>query len=125
MDISKQIEYWKNGAINDIDSAELLIKNGKYLHGLFFCHLVIEKIIKAHVAKDTGEVPPKSHNIIWLVDKTKIKLLREQRIFLGKLMIYQIEGRYPEYYPENPTKTEAIELLNKTNELLKWFREKL
>ncbi len=51
MDIKKQIEYWKNGAINDIDTAELLINNGKYLHGLFFCHLVIEKIIKAHVVK--------------------------------------------------------------------------
>jgi len=125
MDIAKQVEYWKNGAINDVDSAELLINNGKFLHGLFFCHLVIEKIIKAHVAKDTGEVPPKSHNLILLVDKTKIKLTREQRIFLGKLMIYQIEARYPEYYPENPTNTETIELLNRTKELLKWFREKL
>ncbi len=74
MDIAKQIEYWKKGAINDIDSAELLINNGKYLHGLFFCHLVIEKIIKAHVAKDTGEVPPKSHNLVWLLNKTKALL---------------------------------------------------
>ncbi len=27
MDINKQIEYWKSGAVNDIDTAELLIKN--------------------------------------------------------------------------------------------------
>lgn len=51
MNINKQIEYWKSGAVNDIDTAELLIRNNKLLHGLFFCHLVIEKIIKAHVVK--------------------------------------------------------------------------
>ena len=125
MDINNQIEYWKNGAIYDIDTAALLVNNGKYLHGLFFCHLVMEKIIKAHVAKDTGEVPSKSHNLIWLTDKTKIELTREQKVFFAKLMTYQIEGRYPEYYPENPIKTEAIELLIKRTEQLKWFRKKL
>ncbi len=46
IDIDKQIEYWRSGALNDIDTAVLLIKNNKILHGLFFCHLVIEKIIK-------------------------------------------------------------------------------
>lgn len=69
MDIDKQIEYWKSGAVNDIDTAELLINNNKLLHGLFFCHLVIEKIIKAHVAKDTKNIPPKIHNLNWLLKK--------------------------------------------------------
>lgn len=70
-------------------------------------------------------MPPKSHNLIWLIDKIKIDFSEDLKIFLGKLIIYQIEGRYPEYYPENPTKPEAIELLNKTKEQLKWFRERL
>ncbi len=31
MDINKQIEYWKSGAVNDIDTAELLINNKRYI----------------------------------------------------------------------------------------------
>ena len=61
INIDKQIKYWKNNAITDINTAEILINNKKYLHGLFFCHLTIEKIIKAHVVKWTKEIPPKTH----------------------------------------------------------------
>ena len=51
IDVEKQISYWKSGAINDLISAKILIERNRLLHGLFFCHLVIEKIIKAHVVK--------------------------------------------------------------------------
>ena len=46
-DLKKQIDYWIKGAINDIDTAELLIKGKKYIEGLFFCHLCMEKALKA------------------------------------------------------------------------------
>ncbi len=36
MNINKQIEYWKSGSFSDIETAEILIEKGKYLHGLFF-----------------------------------------------------------------------------------------
>ncbi len=50
-DLEKQIEYWKRGADSDIETAEFLISGRKYLEGLFFCHLTIEKILKALVVK--------------------------------------------------------------------------
>lgn len=65
LNIQKQIEYWISNAESDLETAKLLISNNKILHGLFFCHLVIEKALKAHVTKDTNEVPPKSHNLIY------------------------------------------------------------
>lgn len=58
IDTNKQIEYWINGANEDLDSAKILIERNRLLHGLFFCHLVIEKAIKAHVVKQTLEVAP-------------------------------------------------------------------
>lgn len=51
VDIDKQIEYWLNGAKDDIVTAEILIQKNRLLHGLFFCHLVVEKGLKAHVVK--------------------------------------------------------------------------
>ena len=125
MDINKQIEYWRSGAVNDIDTAELLIKNNKLLHGLFFCHLVIEKIIKAHVVKASKNVPPKSHNLNWLLEKTDLKLNNEDKDFIGILMNYQLEGRYPQYYPPPPSYKIAYEYLSKTKELLSCLKNKL
>jgi HEPN domain-containing protein len=72
LNIKKQIEYWINGAEDDLITASLLIQEKRILHGLFFCHLVIEKAIKAHVVKKSGEVAPRSHNLIYLSEKTEL-----------------------------------------------------
>ncbi len=72
MDINKQIKYWRDSAEEDISTAEILANKDRFLHALFFCHLSIEKIIKAHVVKSTNEIPPKSHNLFLLSEKAKL-----------------------------------------------------
>ncbi len=125
INIKKQIEYWINGAEDDLKTAGLLIREKRILHGLFFCHLVIEKAIKAHVVKTSGEVAPRSHNLIYLTEKTRLELDNETEIFLGILMKYQLQGRYPDYNPVLPDITKVNEYLEKTNTLLKWLKERL
>lgn len=122
---NKQIEYWIEGAKNDLDAAELLIKNGKFLHGLFFCHLAIEKAIKAFVVKETKEVPPRSHNLIYLSEKAHLLLSEEFTLFIGILMKYQLEGRYPDYQVEIPSFEMTNEYFLKTKELLQWLANQL
>ncbi|MBI9039114.1 MAG: hypothetical protein JEY97_13345 [Bacteroidales bacterium] len=46
MDINKQIEYWKSGAINDIDTAELLINNNKLFMACSFVIWLLRKLLK-------------------------------------------------------------------------------
>ena len=70
INVQKQIDYWVNGAVEDLESAEILIERKRMLHGLFFCHLVIEKILKAHVVKISNEVAPRTHNLMHLLEKT-------------------------------------------------------
>nr|NQU90575.1 HEPN domain-containing protein [Bacteroidota bacterium] len=59
--VNGNINYWKNTAENDIVTAGILIENNRFVEGLFFCHLCIEKILKALVVKEVKTVPPKSH----------------------------------------------------------------
>ncbi len=65
----KQIEYWIKSADDDIDTSDILISKDKILQGLFFCHLCIEKAIKAHVVRCTQLSPPKIHNLSFLIEK--------------------------------------------------------
>jgi len=42
-DNKKQIACGIDTAKSDLDTVELLIRECRFLHGLFFCHLAIEK----------------------------------------------------------------------------------
>ncbi len=125
IDIQKQIDYWIDGAEDDIVTAELLIREKRNLHGLFFCHLVIEKDLKAHFVKVAGEVAPRSQNLNYLSEKAGIELGDEALIFIGILMKYQLQGRYPDYSPVIPEQLMVNEYFNKTKDLLKWLKVKL
>jgi len=125
MDIKKQIEYWISTAKDDIETSEILIAKDKILQGLFFCHLCIEKAIKANMVRCTEQVPPKVHNLSYLLEKTDLTLSEVQLLFCDTLMYYQLEGRYPEFYPKVPSKTKSEEILQQTKELFQWLKAKL
>ncbi len=125
MNIKKQIAYWQNGSADDYETAKILIENKRYIHGLFFFHLSIEKIIKALVVKETNEIPPKSHDLFFLARKANIELSEDKQLIIQILMKYQLEGRYPEYLPNAPNQNLVFSYMHQTNELLKWFKEKL
>lgn len=125
IDPEKQIEYWKAGAFDDLETAKVLIDKNRLLHGLFFCHLVIEKAIKAHVVKQTKELAPRSHNLIYLSEKAKLIFSEDKEIFLGILMKYQLQGRSPDYNPNIPDKSKVTDYLIQTENLVKWLEAKL
>ena len=125
LDINKQIDYWSKGAISDIETAELLLNGRKFIEGLFFCHLTIEKILKALVVKSTNQLAPKSHNLIYLSELAKLSLSTDDSSFLSVLMKYQIEGRYPEFMPKPPSNKIVNDYLCKTKDLLECLRQML
>ena len=125
MNIERNIGYWTKGAQDDLETAVLLIQNHRILHGLFWCHLVIEKLIKAHIVKTTGNYPPKTHNLFWLLEKTNIEINDHEKDFFGILSKYQLEGRYPEYEPEIPAYETALNYLQETTTIYKWLTKTL
>nr|WP_262903463.1 HEPN domain-containing protein [Hymenobacter psoromatis] len=81
---------------------------GVYIHGLFFTHLVIEKLSKAHWVKDNADdIPQRTHNIIKLWQATQLQPTPDQQGLAVELNKYQLEGRYPEYVRQLRTQTTA------------------
>jgi HEPN domain-containing protein len=61
----EHIDYWVNTATEDWITVETLFVTGRYMHCLFWSHLTIEKLAKAHWVKNHAEnIPPKVHNIM-------------------------------------------------------------
>lgn len=111
INVGKHILYWKNGSQEDISAAESLISTGKARHGLFFLHLSIEKILKAHICKQTTNIPPRTHNLIRLSELIDINFDDEQTNFLAEMNPFNLEGRYPESATKPPSQEEAEKYL--------------
>jgi HEPN domain-containing protein len=94
----EHIAYWVETAEKDWAAIQRIYTARAYLHALFFAHLVLEKLLKAHWVKDNeSNTPPKIHNLVVLCRKTKVSLEEKDIIFLDRMNDLQLEGRYPEY----------------------------
>ena len=129
MKIDEHIKYWLNSADHDLDAAESLFSAGKYDWCLFLGHLVLEKGLKAFYVKDNeNRMPPKTHNLVKLAEKTTIPLNAELKLFLDEVNDFNLEVRYPEYKQEfykTCTMKFAEEYLNKIKEHYKWIKSLL
>jgi HEPN domain-containing protein len=67
-DIERQIVLWRDDAIEDIATAELIHKHGRHSFALFTVHLAVEKLLKVHVMLTTGQRAPYIHNLPRLKD---------------------------------------------------------
>lgn len=47
-------QYWADGSKKDIEVADNLFDSGYYPQCLFFCHLSLEKLLKAIIVKRTN-----------------------------------------------------------------------
>ncbi len=125
MDARKQVDYWKTSADEDFAAAQSLLEKGHLRHSLFFAHLAIEKMLKAHVTLQTGDLPPRIHNLVRLAEIAELRFDPEKAESLHEFGVYQLEGRYPD--SEQITldlQTAGAELL-KAKEMLEWLKRQL
>ena len=94
----EHINYWIDTAHKDWIAVESMFNTKNYLHCLFWAHLVLEKLAKAHWVKSHQDnIPPKIHNVVWLLEESNIVLEENIMVFLKKFNEFQLSGRYPDY----------------------------
>ena len=94
----QHIDYWRNTAEEDWITVGALLDTGRYLHALFWAHLVLEKLAKAlWVKNNESNTPPKIHNLITILRQANVDLGDETMNFIGKYNDFQLSSRYPDY----------------------------
>ncbi|MBK7869306.1 MAG: HEPN domain-containing protein [Saprospiraceae bacterium] len=125
----EHIAYWVRTAEDDWEAAQSLFEASKYVHCLFFAHLVLEKYCKAHWVKDNhNNHPPKTHNLLRLIQDTHLDLIEEDLLFLEQFNDFQLEGRYPDYLftiQKRCTFEYTQQLLEKVTYIKQCLQEKL
>jgi len=126
-----KVKYWLDLAKEDLDVAQVLLKNGKLLHFGFMCHIVIEKALKAIIAGESANaVVPKIHDLVKLAKRGNVyeKMSDAQKDFLEVLLPLNIEARYPSLKASihsSLTQATCKETLKETKELLAWIETQL
>lgn len=96
-DIKKIVEYWQKTAKRDFGTMNGLFRIKRYPESLFFGHIVLEKILKGLVVKETKEDAPYIHNLTKLVEFAKCNLSKDEIDLLDEVNDFNIRARYPEY----------------------------
>ncbi len=115
---------WIERAKYDLDTATAMFDSGRYLYVVFCCQQAIEKTLKAIIVKNSGEFPPKIHNLLRLAELAGIVMEPQYTSFIGELSGYYVQTRYPEeieMLSRDMDMDTAREIVIKTQETMQWL----
>jgi HEPN domain-containing protein len=121
IDITKQVAFWREGALEDWVVARELLDRGRTRHGLFFAHLALEKILKAYVCAKTRDLAPRLHNLVRLAELAGLELSENELDILAEMNAFALEGRYPDILTLPPSSEEAEEYCRRAEEVFQCF----
>jgi HEPN domain-containing protein len=92
------------------------------------CHLAVEKALKGLYHERLRDVPPRSHNLVYLLKKTETNPPEA----IGKFLVRLSQSSIPTRYPENLARiqqlfTESIvgDILSRGKEVIEWIKQQL
>ena len=122
------IEEWVEISEYDLLTAKAMLDSGRYLYVAFMCQQALEKLLKAYYAFVRNELPPRTHNLLYLIDILKLIPETDALSFLAVLNQFYIETRYPGErlaLARTLDSKKSKEFMEKTQELWSWLRNQL
>lgn len=120
---------WTESSEYDFETAKAMLKAKRYNYCIFMCHQAVEKLLKALIIFLNKEFPPKTHNLIILLEAIDQNPDKEMETIILKLNPHYMVSRYPDAAggPSHKMYNEqiALEFLKETERVLEWLRQKM
>lgn len=128
--MNEKIKYWINISEYDIETAKAMLDSKRLLYVGFMCHQAIEKILKAYYVFSKNENPPYTHSLSVIAKDSGlfVKFNNEQLELIDTLEPLNVMSRYPDVKDRlfaSLTVEKCKRLLEETEELFKWIKQKL
>jgi HEPN domain-containing protein len=122
----KAYKEWLLQADYDISTAEAMYETSRYFYAVFMGHLSIEKCLRGLYAKILDELPPKTHNLIYLLEK--ISILPPDNIyqFIYNINTESVATRYPEDIEQalkDYDKEKTLNIIESSKQALEWLKK--
>ena len=116
---------WLRQADYDIDTAQDMLEKERNFYAVFMCHLAVEKALKGLFWKKLGIIPPKTHDLTYLIKKIGITPEEELHDFLVQLTEAHTVTRYPEEIKELQKgfpNSIVLEIIENSKDAIKWTK---
>ena len=129
MNDQEKFQYWLEHAQYDLETAEAMLKNGRWLYVVFMCQQAVEKLVKGlyGLYLNFDEIPH-IHNIKTLIKRFETWLPNtvapEYYHLFDTLTGYYINNRYPDYTEEMAKKIKegnSRQIYQQTKEAFGWL----
>jgi len=127
-DLERTIAYYTESSDRDFEVAKKLFDNREFGYSLFFCHLALEKLLKAIVVTKTGNHAEYTHFLLRLAELAGLDLTDEQIENLKVITKFNIAGRYEDQkweFRKTATEEYAKKHIIITEELMSWLKNYL
>lgn len=126
MENSKAESYkeWFFQSNYDLETANSMFETGRYIYCVFMCHLSLEKCLKGLIIKQKNVYPPKTHNLVYLIELLELELSEEDSRFLFSLNKISVPTRYPENLSQlidEYNKAKTTDILSSSKRIQEWI----
>jgi HEPN domain-containing protein len=124
-EFEKTILYFQESSEGDWRVAKKLFDDKEFGYCLFFCHLALEKLLKAIVVMQTDAPVEYTHSLLRLAELAKMDLTVDQIENLKTITKFNIAGRYEDEkweFRKLATHDYAEKYIAVTEELILWLK---
>ena len=117
---------WLKPADYDMETAEYMLAGGRNVYAVFMCHLSVEKALKGLYQYRLSTAPPKTHSLMFLLNRVALEVPPDARRFLVRLGEAYIATRYPDELSNLQKvfdRETAAQLLRRAGEVLSWIKK--
>lgn len=120
--------HWLEMSDKDFETMQHLYRAGDMHWALFIGHLVLEKLLKAYIIKQTNDVAPFTHDLSRLAQIAALNISTEQLHWLNTISTFNINARYDDYkqaFYKKCTPEFTEDWITKIKTLQQWIKGKL
>ncbi|GHT51276.1 DNA-binding protein [Bacteroidia bacterium] len=110
----------------DLEAAEYMLNSGRTVYCIFMCHLSLEKALKGLYLKRLNKIPPKLHDLLYLINRMSLETLEEHLEFMTNINQLSIATRYPLDLREMINKysvEQTASILQQTKIVQQWIKQ--
>ncbi|MGD9558720.1 MAG: HEPN domain-containing protein [Mangrovibacterium sp.] len=128
IDDDKTYNHWINTSDKDAVTMDHLYHSKDYHWSLFIGHIVIERLLKACVVKETRKHALFTHDLTKLAELAGLRFSEEHLDWLDTISTFNLNARYDSYkeaFYKKCTYEFTTEWIDKIKMLQAWIKEKL
>lgn len=128
IDVDKIVTHWISTSDADFQTMLNLFDTKDFHWALFMGHLVIEKLLKGKIVKDTKQHAPFTHDLRKLKRISDLKFDDEKIKWLDTITAFNLNARYDDYKQEfyhKCTKDFTMQWVENIKTLRLWIKERL